>query len=373
MVMIGRGSWRGWWLVVLGVVAVFAVAVRAGAEDTAGPGSKQAKGMMLPAVPHGGPGNSYARGLSIALSYAGTPTDYDSIMGDTGMAFILQAEEGGPIVNGSVDVGWWPLGAWGVEHRVGFLAQTAGRDIRVIAAIPDDYQADPAAHYQRQYAREITTSLASGRPVLAEQDLCFVITGLDNGKPPILGMCPLAEERKAVRDTEYPWGLMVLGDVRERMDRLAADREALRYAAALGQDAVEVSVPEPWDEWNPITNRTTGQKSFALWQQALRDTEHLGEPRYHANMVLHLGLNRRSAVVYLRAMAKRHPQAAAVHLNAAADQYQQVLAALEAADTSEAAMNGREGRERLAHLVGRCAEIEAKAVGEIEQAVEAMR
>jgi hypothetical protein len=328
--------------------------------------------VVLDGVSHGEGGNSYAVGLEAALRYCQTPADYDTIMGDTGQAFILQAEEGGPIVNGSVDVGWWPMAAWGIKARLGFLAQTVGRTIRVVDGNGDAFRADPAAHYARYLAHAVEASIAEGRPVLGEQDLCFVIAGYDGQAPPLLGDCALSTENKTTRDPDYPWGLIVLGERTKRLDRAAADREALRYATALGHDEVKVAVPPTWEEWRMISGRFTGQKAFALWQQSLRNIEHPGEPRYQANMVLHLGINRRSAVAYLRAMAQRQPEAVAARLNAAADQYQQVLALLDQADTSPEAMAAAEGRERLAQLVARCAGVEAKATGELAQALAAM-
>jgi hypothetical protein len=328
--------------------------------------------VVLDGVSHGEGGNSYAVGLEAALRYCQTPADYDTIMGDTGQAFILQAEEGGPIVNGSVDVGWWPMAAWGIKARLGFLAQTVGRTIRVVDGNGDAFRADPAAHYARYLAHAVEASIAEGRPVLGEQDLCFVIAGYDGQAPPLLGDCALSTENKTTRDPDYPWGLIVFGERTKRLDRAAADREALRYAIALGHDEVNVAVPPTWEEWRQISGRFTGQKAFALWEQSLRDIEHPGEPRYQANMVLHLGINRRSAVAYLRAMAQRQPEAVAARLNAAADQYQQVLALLDQADTSPEAMAAAEGRERLAQLVARCAGMEAKATGELAQALAAM-
>ncbi len=84
-----------------------------------------------------------------------------------------------------------------------------------------------------------------------------------------------------------------------------------------------------------------------------------------------LGLNRRNAVTYLRAMADRHPGQPAAHLTAAANLYQQVLALLETADTSEAAMKSEQGREKLARTAETMAEIEAQAATHIEQALAA--
>jgi hypothetical protein len=57
---------------------------------------------------------------------------------------------------------------------------------------------------------------------------------------------------------------------------------------------------------------------------------------------------------------------------AAAEVYEIVLAKLATADTSKAAFSTADGRARLADAVDELAALEAKAVGELEQALQAM-
>jgi hypothetical protein len=104
----------------------------------------------------------------------------------------------------------------------------------------------------------------------------------------------------------------------------------------------------------------------------LRDTERLGEARWHANMCLHLGINCRSAVAYLQEMAERHADEVAAHLNAAAALYDQFLEQLNSADTSHDAMMSAEGREKLATLAEGMAETDARASSEILKAIAVM-
>jgi len=327
---------------------------------------------MLEDLPAGNEdSNSYAAGLDMVLNYAGTPADYDTIMGDTGMAFILMSEEGGPLIDGAVDVGWWPMASWGLEMRLDFLAQCVGREIRLIPADAAAFRTDPAACYRERFEGEVKASIAARKPVLIVHDVCWVVYGYDEGEPPLIGDWSLHEEQKPRRVEQYPWALIVLGDETSRMDRKAVDLAALRHAVALSRDGFEVRLPDYAVEWEPITARYTGQKSFALWAAMLRDTEHLGQSRWHSNMCLHLGLNRTSAVTYLRDMARRHPAKVGTHLNAAADRYGQVLALLETADTSQTAMMSKEGREKLAGLAERMATVEAKAADEMEKAIAA--
>jgi len=314
-------------------------------------------------------GNSYAQGLATQLLYAGVRVDYDMIMGDSGLAFIAQSEEGGPLIDGAVDVGWWPLGTWGVRQRIGFLGRTVGREFRWIEGDPKTYRADPKAHYRARYEAEVKRAIAAGNIVLAETDMCFVVAGYDEGDPPLLGDCPLRERHEVNRIDQYPWGLIVMGEEIPRLSREQADAQALRHAVALGGDEVETTMPPLFSEWSTITARYTGQKSFAYWAALLRDTDHLGQARWHANMAMHLEINRRAAVAYLQAMAERRPAKAATHLRAAADSYAQVASRLEPSDTSEEAMMSRPGREQLARLAESVAQIEAAALREIEAAL----
>ena len=328
--------------------------------------------VWIEGVPPGhGDSNSYARGLEIVLSHVGAQADYDTIMGDTGMAFITQAEDGGPLIDGAVDVGWWPLGSWGVRMRLDFLGRVVGREI--LQGPPSDiesFRADPAQYYRERLAPLVRASIDAGKPVMGERAPCQIVSGYDSGEPPIFGACALDPEGNVGRLEEYPWDLILLGDATAKMAREQADLEALQHAVALWRDTPQATVPAFWFQWDTIRGRTTGRKSFALWEKALRDTEYLGEARWHANMCLHLGINRRSAVAYLRTVAARHPDVAA-RLNAAADHYERELAELVKADCSPEAMESEDGRERLARLTGKLAEIEAQAIAEIEKALEA--
>jgi hypothetical protein len=364
LTLAGIGSWR-------------LAAREAAADGPAAPAKGDSmtpypEAAMLEDVPPGGPGvNSYARGLETVLNYVGTSADADTITGDSGIAFITMSEEGGPLVEGAVDVGWWPMASWGLEMRLDFLAQTVGRQIRLLPADAAAYRSDPVANYRDHFESEVRASIAARKPVLVVHDACFVVYGYDEKEPPLLGNWAAEDEPQTIRIERWPWSLILLGEATERLDRKAADLAALRHAVALAKDELDVKLPAYWAEWEPVTARYTGQKSYALWATMLRDTEHLGQARWHSNMVFHLRLNRGSAVRYLRAMANRHPEKVAAHLLAAADLYEQVLALLKTADTSQAAMMSEEGREKLAKLSESMAQVEARAVQEIEKALAA--
>ena len=106
-------------------------------------------------------------------------------------------------------------------------------------------------------------------------------------------------------------------------------------------------------------------------------------PPFYAPIIPHqptprqdAGLSKRiraagSAVRYLKTLADRDPEDVATHLNNAAAQYEEVLAALRKADTSGEALSSPAGREALAKLAEQVAGLESQAIQEIEKAVAA--
>ncbi len=322
--------------------------------------SPSAEAVLVKGVPPGkGGGHEFARGLEVVLAYAGRPVDYPTLMGDLGLAFVLQASDQAPRYAGALDVGWWPLDAACVPTYLEFVGRTVGRRIQYLHLTPKSPAETPQA-YRKQVQPRAEAALRQGEPFLVDYDFWHVVTGYDAGEPPLLGFCPAGPRAEPERLSSYPGAYVFLGKEVPKLDRRAADREALRHAVALGRD----QVPMPG-------GYLTGQKAFALWASTLRDTEHSGQARWHWNTVGRLTDNRASAVTYLRAMAPRHP-AAAPHLQAAAAQYEQTQAQLKAADWSEAALLSKEGREQLARLVEEIARGEAGAVEELEQAGKAM-
>lgn len=246
-----------------------------------------------------------------------------------------------------------------IPSYLDFVSRTAGRCIDFLHLETVSEAELPQAFRERALPRAEAT-LNNGSPFLAI-DCCWkVVTGCDGGEPPLLGFLASAGSAEPARFPSYPWAFAFLDDTVPKVDRRTADREALRHAVALSRD--EVAMP-----WGFVT----GQKAYALWAQTLRDTEHLGEARWHCNMVRHLTLNRTSATAYLRGMVERQP-AAAPRLLAAAACYECTLARLKEADLSEAALMSSDGRKKLAALVEGIARIEADAVGELEAAVAAM-
>ena len=133
-------------------------------------------------------GNSYARGIEIILNYLGHDVDYDTIMGDSGQAFIVQGEVNSVnTVDGAVNIGWWPLDPMGINIRLDFLEKTVGRELREVVPTYDAnggaaYYDDPVRFYQRWFEPMVTSSLANGRPCIVQVSLWFVVTAVDDGE-----------------------------------------------------------------------------------------------------------------------------------------------------------------------------------------------
>ena len=326
--------------------------------------------VWIEGVPRGARGNRYARSVSILLESVGMPADYNEVMGRSGLAFITQAQDGRPIIDGAVDVGWWPLGPWGFYMRHGFVGKAFGCSLSKIECDVDAYRADPAKYYREHYEPTLKEAIAAGRPAVAVQDGCFVVRGYVDQAPPLLGYWSCSDAAEDIRIPGYPWGLIVLGKKGEPMAPADVDREALRYAVALFRDdGTPVTAAYPFER---PPKRFTGRRAFELWADALRDTKNLGQARWHANMVFNLRINRTCAVTYLHTLANRHPESVATHLSAAADLYQKELALLNGADTSKAALIVRPaGREELAKLVEQLAQTENDAIASIERALAA--
>ena len=304
--------------------------------------------------------NWFGSGLSILQKSAGISSDYDTIMGDLGLAFIMQASDEVPVIDGALDVGWWPL-AWDcLPELLKSYSQSAGIKINWLGDSYEKYKANPKKYYQKKLQNGVQQSIASGQPVLINHAFWKVVTAYDNkNEPPLSGFCPGGEDTKAVKFSKYPIFAVTLSDKISPISREKADIEALKRAIALGRDLI----PMPY-------NYLTGQKAFALWIKTLRDTKNLGQARYHANVVYNLKINRRSAIIFLKNMVKRSLKETAAHLNEAIDIYKKVLAKLKTANTSkEALIDSKAGRAKLAKLAEQIARLEKQAVNELEKAL----
>lgn len=327
----------------------------------------------------------FSQSIAFVLTSAGHPTHWETVMGDSGMAFVMQASEVVPLIGpdgkkagdapkdlgkvvGRRDVGWWPLASECEPTYVEFVGRVAGRKLRVLGA--GDYPGPKGlADRYKKMRDDLVASIENGLPVPIRARCqcggCFwsVAVGYDRGDPALWSICPLAGPKtQAKRISHHPVFAIVLGDKIEKMDRRLADRQSLRHAVALVRDQVKMP-----------NNYLTGQRAYALWASELRQMAPLGQVRWHANVRGNLTFRRKVAVAYLEAMSRRHDGPTRTHLLMAVDQYRKVLSVLKTADTSSEAMTSSKGRQALAELAERLAEIEAKAAVQLEQAANSIR
>jgi len=328
----------------------------------------RAGAFLLKDVPAGGDGvNRFISGFRMCLEHCGAPCDHDTMMGDSGMAFIIQADSAhtawGKAVK-QLDIGWWPLDSWGALLRAEFLGTVAGRELRVLPFSDAEYKTDAKACYERRFHGPIVECLRKGLPAVAVEVDVQLVCGYDDGQPPLLGQVACLPGHKIARLGSYPWRVVVPGEAMKPLDRGRADIEALRFAVKLASDGLGKLAPP---------NKLSGKGAFALWARLLRDPEGWGAHFYHANVVGHLEQHRAAAVRYLRAMSQRQSSSATGILNEAADFYASVLEVLKTADTGKQTLSTAEGRERLATVVERVAAEEVAAAERMEAALNEMR
>ena len=311
-------------------------------------------------------GNTYARGMSAVLSYLGTDASYDRVMGLTGVAFILQVDTGGPFVEGELDCAWWPNDAWGFDLGLPVLSKGVGWDIRKIRCNTEAFRADAAAEYRRALAPAIEESLDGGRPALAEHSHCFIITGVDDQTPPLLGYGTRGKSTRfedVLRIACYPRGLIVFDGKSTPSTPAEVDLASLRHIVALYKE--QAQGPDA-----PKT-RFSGRQAWAEWLRLLRAGSGCDN-----NMLIHLRYNRHSAVAYLREMTKRHKGVAASRLSSAADLYQRVLDELMKHDLPYGRVKSGEDEQTIraeyTDMVERVSRLEAQALAELEAAVATM-
>jgi hypothetical protein len=320
--------------------------------------------------------NRYARALTMTLSHAGAACDYHTVMGDSGLAFILQADAfvtpwGKP--SKVVDIGWWPLDWWGALQQVEHVGRCVGLELSVIHGERGLFVKDPEMLYTATFQKPLTAALTRGVLPIAMASDCWVITCCDDGEPPLLGCRSTFNGHERKRVPEYPHAAIVPGKPCKMLVRGEADRMALEYAVALIREKVRPRFIGCLEQ--PATStagKTTGAGSYALWAKLLRDDEVWGAPFYHSNVFGNLVVNRRSAPPYVRAIAGRHPKVG-VHLEEAACAFEAVIGKAETADTEDDTMAARQGREALARLVEEIAAIEAAAADAMECASRMIR
>lgn len=314
------------------------------------------------AAPPNEGGNTYARAMSSVLSFLGTERSYDDIMGLTGVAFILQIDTSGPYTKGELDCAWWPNDAWGFDLGLPVLSKATGWELRKVRCDSEAYKKDPAAAYRRSLAPALKKSLAARKPVLTETDFGFIVLGEDKREPPLLGHGAQGKSTQfgsLLRIPYYPWGLIVFGKQSAPGRPGEVDLASLRHIIALYHEKAQG--PDA-----PKT-RFSGQQAWAEWLRLL----HAGSAADN-NMLICLQVDRRSAVAYLRDMAKRHNGEAAARLSAAADLYQRVLDDAKKQglpwNRVQSGENEKTVQADFTAMVERVSKLEAQAIAELEAA-----
>ncbi len=324
--------------------------------------------MLLPDPPAGISGaNRLAAAYSMALSYLGTSADYATVLGDSGLAFILQADALHKPYNTSInqlDIGWWPLDPWGAMLRLEFLGQAFGIPMRQLPREMLEYMAAPDLHYRKYHEAEVAASLRAGRPAVAMARDTYVVFGGDSGNPPLLGQLACTEAADIRRLENFPFEIVVFGEPGRPMDRRRADVEALGFAVRLGRDEVDLS---------HLPGKSSGRRSWELWLDQLGDAELCGPHFYHANVLGHLKTNRRGAAVYLREMSTRHLPPVSDSLVGAASEYDLVVAKLQQVNASEDALSTPAGRQELIAQIREVMQFETAALDQMAEAARAMR
>lgn len=301
--------------------------------------------------------NRLCSALSMVLRHLGSDTDYIQIVGDSGQAFILQADsvhgpygrEGRPL-----DLGWWPLDAFGVDARLGFLGRVHGIELQHISLLDefDVFSKHPALHYREKLHDLALENLRAGRPIVALCPDVWVVYGCDQGNPPLLGQ-PACEESLNIRRMDnYPYALIAATECGEPLPRARADHAAIDFAVKLARDEADVSA---------YPGKLTGGKAWRLWFSQLLDTDDMaGPPFFSGDILRSLRINRRCAAPYLARMASRHPEAGKT-LIAASHCYREVIDALEGVTIRTNAWK-QEDRERLVETLQGILAMETRAV-----------
>jgi len=306
-----------------------------------------------PSIPNG---NNFARGLAILLRHAGCKTDYVTVMGDVGEAFLMSGTEyDDKLTGGYADLGWWALDRWHIVSRLPFLSWVNGVELHHHDVDFGGIGPDPAKSYAKLFQATVCNEITHGRLLLACWDGCHVITGYDGEKPPLVGWCLFGDKPESMRMRDYPCAITTYGSECEAMDRLYADQMALQHAVDLGRGRVKcglwVTGPSAWKGWEDhLINRTT----VGYWHNSIKWNG--------------LKNNRDAAVKYLENMALRQSDAVANCLREAAEIYRQQLEVIGCMPDFDENLVGKEQNE-LAGLIRTAAGLDLEAVERIEVAV----
>ena len=230
------------------------------------------------------------------------------------------------------------------------------------------FKADSKAEYNRVLAPAVKKSLEAGLPVLAEHDHCFIVIATDNQEPPLLGYGTRGKStlfENVIRMSCYPWALITFGEKTSDTTPEEVDLSSLKYILDLYHEKAQGR--------NAPETRFSGKQAWEEWLNLLREGHACDN-----NMLIHLRYNRKSAVSYLRDMAERYNGVTATQLSSAADIYQQILDRLmeQKLPWNRVFQNGEDAsivRAEYTTMIEKAAELEARAITELESAVRSMQ
>jgi len=309
-------------------------------------------------------GNSLGRGLAVLLRHAGCETDYPTVMGDTGQAFVTQGVVYDDSLSGGyADVGWWPLELWHMESRLPFLSDVSGCALYCQRLDFGEVSSNPGAAYRKHFEGTVQAEIAAERPLISLWTCAFVVTGYDSGEPQLKGWCLAAGKAEHMRADDLPSTIYTYGERSEPMDRRDVDRLALRHAIDLARG--EAPTQGLW---------VTGPRAWKGWEDHLMQRGADTQARWHANMRMQHRAWRRCAIAYLAAMQVREEPDVSAHLQSAIDHYKRQIDVLSAMEIStETIVESQSGREALAQRIREATEVDARAVEALAQALAAMQ
>ncbi|MBX7258292.1 MAG: M48 family metalloprotease [Candidatus Hydrogenedentes bacterium] len=253
--------------------------------------------------------------LAAVLTHAGTKADYDTLMGDSGMAFAfpIEVRDSGK-VRLSVACGK----PWALVPRLEFVSRVVGREFITRYASENESRNGKSLmqYFETQLLPIVDDSIQQNLPMVALDYPCFILLGyllnFENGKcSGYIALSPAANPSRPYPFYENILGVVAVGARRDPMNRMAADRDALKYAVALFD---ETAIPA-----SGAMTYLTGRSAYERWKK------HPLGPDQDFGPVLH-GICRRreSAIAYLTAMASRHDGATRRNLMTAVDSYREL-------------------------------------------------
>lgn len=326
-----------------------------------------AKGIAyIPPLPFGkGRDNQFIAALEATLAARGEAVGYDELMGLSGAAFRVQF--------------WLP--EW-CPSSVDLL-QGYNHAAPVLDALGYRYQLlSTFGRPAEEYREEVVRSLDAGRPVMMEnldgRGRYAVVVGQVNNGEQWVGRCCGDAEGDYTTSTDLPWCVLLLEERGKAMEPTAAFRRSLEIAVELAHTPSYVRDKKP---------QASGSAAYAAWIKALRDEGSFAKAgqedlRYmagaNAGMYEVLADARAAGARYLAGHARDLGTKAETHLQEAARLYERIATELAAGRKWVPEREALKGdfawtpamRQEEAAILEQVAELEARAVAELEKALQ---